>query len=70
MPQPSDLAIARAATLRPIADVAAKLGLGTETIPLFSRRKAKILLDAVSQRPDRGRLVLVTGINLTPAGEG
>ncbi len=70
MPQPSDLTIARTATLRPIADVAAELGLGTETILPFGRYKAKIPLDAVPHRTDRGRLVLVTGINPTPAGEG
>ncbi|MCS6855354.1 MAG: formate--tetrahydrofolate ligase [Elioraea sp.] len=70
MPQPSDLAIARATTLRPIADVAAELGLGPETILPFGRHKAKIPLDAVPYRTERGRLVLVTGINPTPAGEG
>ena len=70
MPQPSDLAIARAATLRPIADVAAELGLGAETILPFGRHKAKIPLDAVPHQRERGRLVLVTGINPTPAGEG
>lgn len=70
MPQPSDLAIARAASLRPIADVAAELGLGAEAILPYGRYKAKTLLDAVPQRTERGRLVLVTGINPTPAGEG
>ncbi len=67
---PTDIAIAQAAKLRPIADVAAELGLRDDDIELYGRHKAKIGLAAVAQRPPRGRLVLVTGINPTPAGEG
>jgi len=67
---PSDIAIAQAAKLRPIADVAAELGLAEEEIELYGRYKAKVLLRALERRAPKGRLVLVTGINPTPAGEG
>jgi formate--tetrahydrofolate ligase len=67
---PSDIAIAQAAKLRPIADVAAELGLAEDEIELYGRYKAKVLLHALERRAPKGRLVLVTGINPTPAGEG
>jgi formate--tetrahydrofolate ligase len=66
---PTDIAIAQRARLRPVADVAADLGLGADDLDLYGKYKAKISLD-VSRRPVRGRLVLVTGINPTAAGEG
>jgi formate--tetrahydrofolate ligase len=67
---PSDIAIAQAAKLRPIQDVAAELGLGPEDILPYGRYKAKISAEAVARKKPSGRLVLVTGINPTPAGEG
>jgi len=67
---PSDIAIAQAATLRPIRDVAAELGLTDDELELYGRYKAKVAVRALQQRPARGKLVLVTGINPTPAGEG
>ena len=67
---PSDIAIAQAAKLRPIADVAAEVGLGPEEILPYGRHKAKIGPEAIAKRRPKGRLVLVTGINPTPAGEG
>ena len=67
---PSDIAIAQAAKLRPIADVAAELGLGPDEILPYGRHKAKISAEAIARRKPKGRLVLVTGINPTPAGEG
>jgi len=67
---PSDIAIAQAAKLRPIAEVAAEIGLGPEEILPYGRFKAKISAEAVAKRKPKGRLVLVTGINPTPAGEG
>jgi formate--tetrahydrofolate ligase len=70
MAQPSDIAIARAATLRPIETIAAGLGLPGQALHAFGRHMAKVRLDALETRPLRGRLVLVTGINPTPAGEG
>lgn len=67
---PSDIEIAQGATLRPIADVAADLGLGPDDILPYGRYKAKITPEAMRARKPKGRLVLVTGINPTPAGEG
>ena len=67
---PSDIAIAQAAKLRPIRDVAAELGLSDDELELYGKYKAKISLRALAQRPPKGRLVLVTGINPTAAGEG
>jgi formate--tetrahydrofolate ligase len=67
---PSDIAIAQAAKLRPIADVAAEVGLGPDEVLLYGRNKAKIAPEAIARRQPKGRLVLVTGINPTPAGEG
>ena len=55
--------------MRPIADVGAELGLSVDELDLYGKYKAKIPLE-VSARPPRGRLVLVTGINPTAAGEG
>jgi len=67
---PSDIAIAQGATLRPIGDVAADIGLEAGEILPYGRYKAKITPEAIARRPPTGRLVLVTGINPTPAGEG
>ena len=66
---PSDIEIARSVTPRPIVDVARDLGLAPDDIELYGKYKAKLPLD-VASRPARGRLVLVTAINPTPAGEG
>ena len=66
---PSDIAIAQAAKPRPITDVAADIGLSPDDIDQYGKYKAKIALD-VSQHPAKGRLVLVTAISPTPAGEG
>jgi formate--tetrahydrofolate ligase len=67
---PTDIAIAQAAKLRPIAEVAAEAGLAADEIELYGKYKAKISLRALERRSPKGRLVLVTGINPTPAGEG
>ena len=67
---PSDIEIAQAARLRPIQDVAAELGLASDEILPYGTTKAKITAKAMRARSPRGRLVLVTGINPTPAGEG
>src|SRR6266702_970126 len=67
---PSDIAIAQAAKLRPIGDVAAELGLEDDEVELYGKYKAKIVLRALERRKPKGRLVLVTGISPTPAGEG
>ncbi|MBN8907174.1 MAG: formate--tetrahydrofolate ligase, partial [Rhodospirillales bacterium] len=64
--------IARAATLRPIAEIARKLQIPDDAVEPYGRHKAKIGLDYVGSLEDRrdGALVLVTGISPTPAGEG
>ena len=67
---PTDIEIAQAARLRPIADVAQELGLAEDEVEFYGRRKAKIALRALERRAPRGRLVLVTGITPTAAGEG
>jgi len=67
---PTDITIAQAAKLRPIRDVAAELGLQEDEFELYGRYKAKISFRALAVRSQKGRLVLVTGINPTPAGEG
>jgi len=67
---PTDIAIAQAARMRPIADVAADLGLTPDDIIPYGKYKAKISAEAVKARTPTGRLVLVTGISPTPAGEG
>jgi formate--tetrahydrofolate ligase len=66
---PTDLEIAQSITLRHIRDVASELGLGEDEIDLYGRYKAKLPLE-VAQRPVRGKLVLVTAIHPTAAGEG
>jgi formate--tetrahydrofolate ligase len=66
---PSDIEIAQRTKMRPIEDVAAELGLERDELDFYGKYKAKIPLE-ISQRPVRGRLVLVTGVNPTPAGEG
>jgi formate--tetrahydrofolate ligase len=66
---PSDIEIAQRTRMRPIEDVAAELGLERDELDFYGKYKAKIPLD-VSTRPVRGRLVVVTATNPTPAGEG
>ncbi len=67
---PTDIVIAQAAKLRPVADIAAELGLAEDEVELYGKYKAKVRLSALARRRPKGRLVLVTGINPTPAGEG
>lgn len=69
-PVPTDIAIAQAARLRPITDVAAEAGLAPDELLPYGRFKAKVTAEAAAARPPRGKLVLVTGISPTPAGEG
>jgi len=67
----SDIEISRAAKLLPIAEVAAKLGIPADAIEPYGRHKAKICPVWLQSLPGRhGKLVLVTAINPTPAGEG
>ena len=68
----TDIEIARAAQKRPIAEIAAKLGIGAQDILPYGHDKAKISRDFIAGLAGRpqGKLVLVTAINPTPAGEG
>jgi formate--tetrahydrofolate ligase len=69
---PSSLEIAQDATLRPIAEVAAETGLLPDEVELYGRYKAKVdlsVLERLADRPD-GKLINVTAITPTPAGEG
>lgn len=66
---PSDIEIAQHAKPRPIGDVAAEIGLGPDDLDLYGKYKAKIPIE-IAQRPVKGRLVVVTAVNPTPAGEG
>lgn len=68
----SDIEIAQAAKMEPIQDVAASLGIRQEELELYGKYKAKLtdgLIRRTAGNPD-GKLVLVTAINPTPAGEG
>jgi formate--tetrahydrofolate ligase len=67
---PTDIEIAQAAKPRPITEIAAEAGLAPDEYLPYGRFKAKITPEAAAARPPKGRLVLVTGINPTPAGEG
>ena len=69
MSVPSDIEIAQQARMRPITDVAAELDLTPDDLDLYGKYKAKIPL-SISERPRRGKLVIVTAINPTAAGEG
>jgi formate--tetrahydrofolate ligase len=68
----SDIEIALDAKMEPIQNVAAKIGIDADELDLYGKYKAKLtdeLWDRIKDRPD-GKLVLVTAINPTPAGEG
>lgn len=66
----SDIQIAQEATLQPITAVAEKLGLGAEEISLYGKYKAKIDHRLAAKKQPKGKLILVTAISPTPAGEG
>ncbi|MXY70432.1 MAG: formate--tetrahydrofolate ligase [Acidobacteriia bacterium] len=68
----TDIEIARGARLRPIQEIAARLGVPSKHVLAFGRDKAKLsgqFTDSLGGRPD-GKLILVTGVNPTPPGEG
>ena len=68
----TDIEIAQEAKMEPIVRVAESLGIGEDDLELYGRYKAKISEDyirSIQDRPD-GKLILVTAINPTPAGEG
>lgn len=68
----TDIEIAQEAELIPIVDVAKRIGIEADDLELYGKYKAKVsdeYIEAVKDQPD-GRLILVTAINPTPAGEG
>ena len=72
MTLPSSLEIAQAATLRPIADIAADAGIEPDELEQYGRYKGKVnlsILERLADRPD-AKLINVTAITPTPAGEG
>ena len=68
----SDIEIAQEAVMKPVTEIAAKLGLEPEDLELYGKYKAKISEDYLKKIQDRpnGKLILMTAINPTPAGEG
>ena len=69
---PSDIEIAQKATMKPIGEIAARLGIPAASLENYGHYKAKISLDyidSLSTKPD-GKLILVTALSPTPAGEG
>ncbi|MCB0981547.1 MAG: formate--tetrahydrofolate ligase [Acidimicrobiaceae bacterium] len=72
MPFPSDLEIARAATLKPLPDIAARMGIGPHLLEPHGEEVAKIRLEAIEELAGRptAKYVVVTAITPTPLGEG
>jgi formate--tetrahydrofolate ligase len=72
MPALTDLAIAQAATLKPLADVAAEMGIGEHLLEPYGENIAKVKLAAIDELADapRGRYVVVSAVTPTPLGEG
>jgi formyltetrahydrofolate synthetase len=71
-PVPSDIEIAQEADLRPILEIAEKIGLGMDDLDLYGKFKAKVHLDVLEKFADRpqGKYIDVTAITPTPLGEG
>jgi formate--tetrahydrofolate ligase len=71
MPVPSDLEIAQSARMRPIRDIAARLGVPDSSLELYGNYKAKLPLHLFNEERFRSsKLILVTAMTPTPAGEG
>ena len=66
----SDIEIAQSVAPRPIIEIAAKLGLTESDLIPYGRDKAKVEPSSYQNKPRKGKLILVTAINPTPAGEG
>ncbi len=68
----SDIEIAQSVELKPITDIVEKVGIGFDDIELYGKYKAKLSFDKIKevQSNKLGKLILVTAINPTPAGEG
>ena len=70
MAQLSDLDIANKATLQPISDIAEKAGIDANALEQYGHYKAKIDINQIKRREQKGKVVLVTAMSPTPAGEG
>ncbi len=72
MSMPSDLEIARQASLKPLEDIAGEMGIGSELLEFYGRDVAKVKLSAIDQlaKAPRAKYVVVTAITPTPLGEG
>ncbi len=66
----SDIEIAQEASMQPITKIASKIGLTEDEIDLYGKVKAKILKSDIHEANNYGKLILVTSMNPTPAGEG
>ncbi|MFH4936065.1 formate--tetrahydrofolate ligase [Staphylococcus cohnii] len=66
----SDLDIANQSTLQPIGDIAEKVGIPADALEPYGHYKAKIDINQVKQKENKGKVVLVTAMSPTPAGEG
>ena len=66
----TDIEIAQAAEMLPIAQIARQVGLDEDKLEYYGKYKAKVDTLALRDAPRKGKLILVTAINPTPAGEG
>ena len=66
----TDIEIAQSATMLPISQVAASAGIDESLLEHYGRVKAKLDIGPLREKPRKGKLILVTAINPTPAGEG
>ena len=68
----TDVQIAQEAKMLPISQIADSLGIQEDELELYGKYKGKVSLDVLSRQGDKpdGKLILVTAINPTPAGEG
>ncbi|HFI0462684.1 TPA: formate--tetrahydrofolate ligase [Streptococcus suis] len=68
----TDIEIAQSVTLKPITEIVDKIGIGFDDLELYGKYKAKLSFDKINAVKDNapGKLILVTAINPTPAGEG
>ncbi len=66
----TDIEISNAARLRPITEIAQKLGIDAQNVEPYGHYKAKLTIPAPEHQAPSGKLILVTAINPTPAGEG
>ncbi|MBR5240205.1 MAG: formate--tetrahydrofolate ligase, partial [Clostridia bacterium] len=68
----TDIEIAQKATMKPITEIAKQLGISEDDLECYGKYKAKISFDFIEKQKNKkdGKLILVTAINPTPAGEG